>query len=262
MNENSSYQEPESFIVQNVTLGPLHISDIRMNFAPLQAIDLTWEDPKVIKASKDLRSCLRIGYLKKISPEQFESIEEKHAMRERKELLRQQSEQKLETVDVDGREMTAENIDALRGYNKENSVSTAGYANDSLSYAIALDVAQTQAQLRGDELSVEQFAEQVQKDPALVGRLIDQQKNLNANSNVSGREDRGRAYVATPPDSTNLTSGVAKLEMTNMNRDRRLAGSDASYLDIDSTEDDFAIAEAIDLEAEAGADDKGSVRRV
>ena len=147
MTDNSVFQEPESFIVQNVTLGPLHISDIRMNFAPLQAIDLTWEDPKVIKASKDLRSCLRIGYLKKISPEQFETIEEKHAIRERKELLRQQSEQKLETVDVDGREMTAENIDALRGYNKESSVSTAGYANDSLSYAIALDVAQTQAQL-------------------------------------------------------------------------------------------------------------------
>ena len=168
----------------------------------------------------------------------------------------------METVDVDGREMTAENIDALRGYNKESSVSTAGYANDSLSYAIALDVAQTQAQLRGDELSVEQFAEQVQRDPSVVGRLIEQQKNLNANSNVSGREDRGRAYVATPPDSLNLTSGVAKLEMTNMNRDRRIAGSDASYLDIDGTDDDFAIAEAIDLEADGGVDDKGSVRRV
>jgi hypothetical protein len=50
--------------------------------------------------------------------------------------------------------------------------------------------------------------------------------------------------------------------MTNMNRDRRIAGSDASYLDIDGNDDDFAIAEAIDLEADGGVDDKGSVRRV
>ena len=45
MNESVN-QEPESFIVQNVTLGPHYVSDIRLNFGPLQAIDLTWEDPK------------------------------------------------------------------------------------------------------------------------------------------------------------------------------------------------------------------------
>ena len=53
MNESVN-QEPESFIVQNVTLGPHYVSDIRLNFGPLQAIDLTWEDPKIVKASKDL----------------------------------------------------------------------------------------------------------------------------------------------------------------------------------------------------------------
>jgi hypothetical protein len=41
MNESVN-QEPESFIVQNVTLGPHYVSDIRLNFGPLQAIDLTW----------------------------------------------------------------------------------------------------------------------------------------------------------------------------------------------------------------------------
>ena len=90
MNENVN-QEPESFIVQNVTLGPHYVSDIRLNFGPLQAIDLTWEDPKVVKASKDLRNSLRLGLLRKISPEQFDNIEEKAAIRGKKELLRQQN---------------------------------------------------------------------------------------------------------------------------------------------------------------------------
>jgi hypothetical protein len=75
MNESVN-QEPESFIVQNVTLGPHYVSDIRLNFGPLQAIDLTWEDPKVVKASKDLRNSIRLGLLRKISPEQFDTIEE------------------------------------------------------------------------------------------------------------------------------------------------------------------------------------------
>ena len=44
--------EPESFIVQNVTMGPHYVSDIRLNFGPLEAIDLTWEDPKTIKAKR------------------------------------------------------------------------------------------------------------------------------------------------------------------------------------------------------------------
>ena len=41
MNESVN-PEPESFIVQNVTLGPHYVSDIRLNFGSLQAIDLTW----------------------------------------------------------------------------------------------------------------------------------------------------------------------------------------------------------------------------
>ena len=90
MNESVN-QEPESFIVQNVTLGPHYVSDIRLNFGPLQAIDLTWEDPKVVKASKDLRNSLRLGLLKKISPEQFDNIEEKAAIKGKKELLKQQN---------------------------------------------------------------------------------------------------------------------------------------------------------------------------
>ena len=108
MEENT---EPESFVVQNVTLGPHYVSDIRLNFGPLEAIDLTWEDSKVIKASKDLRTSLRMGFLKKISLEQFDNIEEKAAIRGKKELLRQQNANNLRTVDVDGKQLEVETID-------------------------------------------------------------------------------------------------------------------------------------------------------
>jgi len=46
-------ETPESFIVQNVTLGPHYVSDLRLQFDPLAVVDLTWEDPKIVKASKD-----------------------------------------------------------------------------------------------------------------------------------------------------------------------------------------------------------------
>lgn len=253
--------EPKSFIVQNVTLGPHYVSDIRLNFAPLQAIDLTWEDPKVVKASKDLRNSLRMGLLKQISPEQFENIEVKAAIKEKKELLRQQNDNRLTKMDVDGRELEVETIDAERAYNPDKTVTTAGYANDSLSYAMALDIAQTQAELRGDELSVEQFAEQVSKDPGLVSRMISMSKNMEANSSVSGDPKRGQAYVAMPSNDPLSGTTVQKMNMTNFNRDQReTAIKDA--LDFDAV-DDGPIAEAIDLEGlDDDGNEKGSVRRV
>jgi hypothetical protein len=253
--------EPKSFIVQNVTLGPHYVSDIRLNFAPLQAIDLTWEDPKVVKASKDLRNSLRMGLLKQISAEQFDNIEERAAIKEKKELLKQQNDSRLTKMDVDGREIEVETIDAEKAYNPDKGVSTAGYANDSLSYAMALDIAQTQAELRGDELSVEQFAEQVSKDPALVGRLIKMAKNVESNSSVSGDPKRGQAYVAMPSADPLSGTTVQKVNMTNFNRDMRDEVIRDS-LDLDSL-DDMPIAEAIDLEGvDEDGGEKGSVRRV
>lgn len=261
MNESVN-QEPESFIVQNVTLGPHYVSDIRLNFGPLQAIDLTWEDPKVVKASKDLRNSLRLGLLRKITPDQFDSIEERAAIKGKKELLKQQSNNNLRTVDVDGKTIEAESIDAEKAYSNKNDVTTAGYANDSLSYAMALDIAQTQAELQGEELSVEAFAERVQKNPAIINHLLAQQKNLDANSSVSGVETRGRAFVAEPPSDAVRGSSVREVEMTNYNRDRRVAGADFNYLDTPEDDGYDAIADAIDLEADMGEGEEGSIRRV
>lgn len=261
MNESVN-QEPESFIVQNVTLGPHYVSDIRLNFGPLQAIDLTWEDPKVVKASKDLRNSLRLGLLRKITPDQFDSIEERAAIKGKKELLKQQSNNNLRTVDVDGKTIEAESIDAEKAYSNKNDVTTAGYANDSLSYAMALDIAQTQAELQGEDLSVEAFAEKVQRNPAIINHLLAQQKNLDANSSVSGVETRGRAFVAEPPSDAIRGSSVREVEMTNYNRDRRVAGADFNYLDTPEDDGYDAIADAIDLEADMGNGEEGSIRRV
>jgi hypothetical protein len=261
MNESVN-QEPESFIVQNVTLGPHYVSDIRLNFGPLQAIDLTWEDPKVVKASKDLRNSLRLGLLRKITPDQFDSIEERAAIKGKKELLKQQNNNNLRTVDVDGKTIEAESIDAEKAYKSKNDVTTAGYANDSLSYAMALDIAQTQAELQGEDLSVEQFAEKVQRNPGIINQLLAQQKNLDANSSVSGVETRGRAFVAEPPSDAIKGSSVREVEMTNYNRDRRVAGADFNYLDAPEDDGYDAIADAIDLEADMGEGEEGSIRRV
>ena len=261
MNESVN-QEPESFIVQNVTLGPHYVSDIRLNFGPLQAIDLTWEDPKVVKSSKDLRNSIRLGLLRKITPDQFDSIEERAAIKGKKELLKQQNNNNLRTVDVDGKTIEAESIDAEKAYSNKNNVTTAGYANDSLSYAMALDIAQTQAELQGEDLSVEQFADRVQKNPGIINQLLAQQKNLDANSSVSGVETRGRAFVAEPPSDAIKGSSVREVEMTNYNRDRRIAGADFNYLDTPEDDGYDAIADAIDLEADMGDGEEGSIRRV
>ena len=255
-------QEPESFIVQNVTLGPHYVSDIRLNFGPLQAIDLTWEDPKVVKASKDLRNSIRLGLLRKITPDQFDSIEERAAIKGKKELLKQQNNNNLRTVDVDGKTIEAESIDAEKAYSNKNNVTTAGYANDSLSYAMALDIAQTQSELQGEDLTVEQFADRVQKNPGIINQLLAQQKNLDANSSVSGVETRGRAFVAEPPGDAVRGSTVREVEMTNYNRDRRVAGADFNYLDTPEDDGYDAIADAIDLEADMGDGEEGSIRRV
>jgi hypothetical protein len=261
MNESVN-QDPESFIVQNVTLGPHYVSDIRLNFGPLQAIDLTWEDPKVVKASKDLRNSIRLGLLRKITPDQFDSIEERAAIKGKKELLKQQNNNNLRTVDIDGKTIEAESIDAEKAYSNKNNVTTAGYANDSLSYAMALDIAQTQAELQGEDLTVEQFADRVQNNPGIINQLLAQQKNLDANSSVSGVETRGRAFVAEPPGDAIRGSTVREVEMTNYNRDRRVAGADFNYLDTPEDDGYDAIADAIDLEADMGNGEEGSIRRV
>jgi hypothetical protein len=102
-------EEPESFIVQNVTMNYHWISDIRLQFDPLAVIDLTWEDPKVIKASKDLRNALRQGYLRQISQEEWDKKQEKQLAKEKKELVKNNPNARMQTVESeDGKTLEAE----------------------------------------------------------------------------------------------------------------------------------------------------------
>ena len=162
--------------------------------------------------------------------------------------------------DVDGKQLEVETIDTEKVYKKETEVSTAGYANDSLSYATAFDIAQTQAQLRGDELSIEEFAEQVSNNANLVQNLLRQQKSLDENSSTSGDSRRGKAFVAEASDNPVNGTSVKQVNMTNYNRDRVLAGAETNFLD---APDDDGIADTIDLETEIDLEsEKGSIRRV
>ncbi len=257
-------EEPESFIVQNVTMNYHWISDIRLQFDPLAVIDLTWEDPKVIKASKDLRNALRQGYLRQITQEEWDKKQEKQLAKEKRELSKSNPNARMQTIESeDGKTLEAEVIDAERPYKRDSELSNAGYANDPLSYAVALEVAQTQAELNGDELSVEEFAERVKRDAGLVGRLV----NAQTNSVVSGSTRKGQAYVAQAPGSGQSESTIGSVKMSNFGRDGYLAGSEASVYERPS--DDFgfddspAIAEEIDLELDGDVgSEKGSVRRV
>ena len=170
----------------------------------------------------------------------------------------------MQTVESeDGKTLEAEVIDAERPYKRDGEVTNAGYANDPLSYAVALEVAQTQAELNGDELSVEDFAERVRRDPGLVGRLV----NAQTSSVTSGSTRQGRAYVSQPPSNGQSDSQIGSVRMSNFSRDGYLAGSEAQVYAPPT--DDFgfddvpAIAEEIDLEMDGDlSEEKGSVRRV
>jgi hypothetical protein len=151
----------------------------------------------------------------------------------------------------------SEQIDAEKASRvNKDVVSTAGYANDSLSYAMALDIAQTKAQLGGEDLSVEDFAERVQRDPGIVNKLLSEQKYLDNMSVTSGDPNRAKAYVTQPPTNTLGGTNVQKMQMSNQ------PGKSTVDFDYDGGDDDYAIADAIDLESEIGSDEKGSIRRV
>lgn len=126
-------EEPESFIIQNVTMNYQYISDIRLQLDPLQVEDLTWWESKVVKASRDLKEALRRGVLRQITQTEWDSKLEKQAAKERRELSLNTKQERIKTIETeDGKQFEAESIDAEKPYSKEAELNTAGYANDSL----------------------------------------------------------------------------------------------------------------------------------
>lgn len=282
---------PESIIVQNVLKGPLYISDIGMEFGGLEVRDLTWEDPSVVKRSQDLRRAIQMGQLNRISQAEWDRIISLRAAEERAETQRI-SNRRTRNVNVDGRIIDAEVLNLNKadgGRTAQDQVSTAGYANDPMSYATAYQEARAQYEDRGSALDANTFASMVKNQPSLIPTLL-RGDSIFSDGTLSGVSGRARATVITQGDG--YSTGVSQMEMTNYNRDQRLAGSSAmgigslqnrdgmldpnnpmqmpvmaqipDFVDLDNLDDDddAGYAEEIDLANDGSDDLGGGVRRL
>lgn len=255
-NPTFSQDEKESYIVQNITLGYHFVSDIKLQFAPRQVIDLTWEDESFIKRSKDLKDSLRSGILRKLSAEEYEKTMNMQYDREKKLLLREQQQQvKYQKINADGKDMIADTFDVAKSQKKRETLDITGTASHPASYAAAYEIAQAQYDERGESLAPEEFANFVEQNPAIV-------QNLLRSTRVAAVEKNHTAFYASPPTADGM-SGVRMAQMTNFNRDGYYAGEhdfqvhqntirdavdfDADY-DVNDNDSDFA--EEINLENE------------
>ena len=83
-NNNKNNKNREDFIIQNVTPGPLYVSDIKLSMGPLEVIDLTYRDADEIRASQDLRASLRTGFLRQITRAEAERSADQRTAKMRK----------------------------------------------------------------------------------------------------------------------------------------------------------------------------------
>lgn len=285
-------QPPQAseFIVQNTFEGPLYISDIGMEFGGLEVRDLTWEDPTIVKRSQDLRRALQLGHLISISQESWNRIMHIKAAEARAETTRI-SNRRTRTVNADGRILEAEVLNLNKadgGRAAQDQVSTAGHANDPMSYATAFSEARMQYEDRGVALDAHTFASMVRKQPSLVARLLNREDMFD-DGVISGAVGRGRATVISSGNDGQYGTSVNQVNMTNYNRDQRIAGSSAmglgslqndqgyidpfnpnamphgaqipDFVDLDNLEDDEGYAEEIDLASDFD-DSSGGVRRL
>jgi len=280
---------PESIIVQNTLAGPLYISDIGMEFGGFEVRDLTWEDPSIVKRSQDLRRALTTGHLMRITQAEWDRIMQFKAAEARAETQRVSNTRTRRKVKADGRIIEAEYLNLNKadgGRTAQDQVSTAGYANDPMSYAMAFQEARAQYEERGAILDAQTFAGMVENRPRLIQQLLNNESMFN-DGVMSGAVGRGRATVIT--QGVGYDTGVTQLDMTNYNRDQQIAGSTAAglgsqknqvldpfnphimpsmaqipdFVDLDNLDDDddAGYAEEIDL-ASDGDDLGGGVRRL
>lgn len=218
-NNNKNNKNREDFIIQNVTPGPLYVSDIKLSMGPLEVIDLTYRDADEIRASQDLRASLRTGFLRQITRAEAERSADQRTAKMRKDVAKLQQRAKTQTIEVDGKTLEVEplNVDRTDSGKMSEQVTTAGHANDPFSYTVALEIAQNQAELRGDTLSIEDFYEMVSRDPDLVGRLI--KNNTEMITPLSSQYSKNKddvdsgAYFAQAPDNSG-ESNVGKQKMS------------------------------------------------
>jgi hypothetical protein len=229
----------ESYIVQNVTPGYHYISDMKLNIGPLEVIDLSYRDADEVRGSQNLRDSLRAGYIRKITPEESERIATKKTAQLRKGVSSLQQQSRRDQIEVEGKTLDVEPLNLSRTESSKMSeqVSSAGYANDPLSYAVALEIAQSQAEASGDTLLVEEFAEMVSRDSDLVRRLIT--SNTNSIKPLANDGLDSGAFYAEPPVNEGEKTVVSRKKMTAPPTMKSSVGAD-----------DFGNAEQIDLTKE------------
>ncbi len=265
-----SVETEETFFVQNVTPGHHYVTDMGLHFEPYEVKDLLTEDPAILKKSRDIRKSLALGTLVKITSEEADELLEMEIALLQAEQRKEAAQRQTSTVNIEGRQVVADTFDAARGggaQDKSGLVSTAGFANDHTSYAQAFQNMRAAYANQGRTLTARDFGKMVQENPDLVRNTM----NSTNSGTWSGDPNRGRATYAMPSvDGESRTP--AQTNMTNFNRDQRLAGS--SYAGMVSQADlipdpELPYAEEIDVleedgdayEAEEQQSKKGAVRR-
>jgi hypothetical protein len=249
-NMSTQNSDRDSTIIQNITLGYHFVSDIKLQWGPKEVKDLTWEDPIMIKKSKDLKDSLRSGILKQLNDEEYEKTMQIQYQRERKQLLKdQQNKVKLENVEIEGleKEFLADTFDVSEARKKSSSeLDITGTANHPMSYVTAFEIAQAQANDKGDTLTAEEFSIAVERNPKIVPALLKMTKAAQTNPNKA-------VYVATPPNSQGSESGVVKTQMRNLNQEMigEPNNTDVEYimqkLDVDA---DVDFAESMEVSSD------------
>lgn len=249
----ASNEQEESFIIQNITLGYHFVSDIGLQFAPREVKDLTWEDPIIIKKSRNLKDSLRSGVLKKLSLAEYEKTMDLQYQKEKKQLLREQEKktQYRKLKDREGKELVAETFDVDKAVRKQRAeLDIAGTANHPMSYVAAYEIAQNLATDNGDVLTAEEFAGMVDKDPEIVPRLLSRTKQASS-------EQGHKAYYALPPSDYSFDTGVGQGKMTNYNRDLLNVGDQDTYSAVDKIRDAVDLDGPYDPDGEDGGYEDG-----
>jgi hypothetical protein len=215
----------QSYIVQNQLPSPLSISDIRLTFAPFEAMDLTWEMTQWTRQSQDLRNAIRKGMLRRITDDEFEVALEEEAEAEYAEMIEEEARQdRMNNVNTeDGDSFEAEHVDVMKPASRGGSpINIRGQANDPVSYATAYDYLRESYEDQGHTLSPRQFRALVDKDKDLVSRILGGNMLSGVTSGVTGR---GRATYATAPGAPGGRMGHRTTPMSNYGRDNYLAGA-------------------------------------
>jgi len=160
-------EKKEVFIVQNVTQGPVCISDLGKKGLTIPALtthDLRSNDDDEVKKSIGLKNAIRQGLLRWVTEDYAERQEVRKAESARQSIIDELKKEKVRYDDEAPESVTAEEL--------TTEISTAGQANDPVSYAIAFDVWSSQEMLRGKDGSPEEFRDKVNDNPSLIKQLI------------------------------------------------------------------------------------------